>query len=464
MGIFSRYGRKAIYLSVAAIFIANTAKGADFFFTPSTNGGNIATDLASIPNGASATAPNRMILASGTYTQTAPAVQASSSQKFVDIIGATGNAADVVIAGNFASNAINPATSMAYGTSGSAVLTIKGNDISMANVTVANTYDTPQTTSTPAVGLLVQGDEDSFRNVTVLGYQDTLYVKGGRNYFLNSYVNGDDDAIFASGTAVFDHLTFNNDGSHSGGAMTAASTDKKTSNGLVFLNSTLTSSSVRGNPIIDPLNKAAATVAASSLNLGRPWGWTQVGGDASTVLINTTIDSSYTKTGWIAWDTTETASSRSPGLDSRYAEFNSTNPDGTPYVSTRPTWAQQLSASQAAAYTIADLFSRDTGGVYNWFGSGYPNAYGSNPQGVTSSFPAFWGDRNVNNESATDTTLNNPTSYTDPSWTVTADATWDPTVQLATDNVPEPASLGFIMSGAALLLGRRSRPRHPVAD
>src|ERR1019366_10320422 len=111
----------------------------------------------------------------------------------------------------------------------------------------------------------------------------------------------------------------------------------------------------------------------------------------------------------------------------------------------------------AADYTVANLFSRDTGGVFSWFGSGYPNSYGSNPQGVTSSFPAFWGDRNTNNSTANDTTLNDPTSYTDPSWSVTADATWDPTVQLATDNIPEPASFGLLLGAAAMLASRRSR-------
>ncbi len=87
-------------------------------------------------------------------------------------------------------------------------------------------------------------------------------------------VSGDVDFIFANGTTVFNNSTINIDSDHSGGDIIAASTDKRTSNGLVFLNSTITGNSVKGNAVIDPYNAGNANrPAASSMYLGRPWGW-----------------------------------------------------------------------------------------------------------------------------------------------------------------------------------------------
>ena len=72
--------------------------------------------------------------------------------------------------------------------------------------------------------------------------------KAAAHIFTNSYVTGDVDFIFANGTTVFNNSQINLDSDHSGGDITAASTDKTTSNGLVFLNSTITGNSTEGNP------------------------------------------------------------------------------------------------------------------------------------------------------------------------------------------------------------------------
>ena len=318
-----------------------------------------------------------------------------------------------------------------------------------------------QTVTSQGVALLLQGDQQAFQNCNFLGYQDTLYTKGGRTYFNNCYVSGDIDFIFANGTDVFNHSTINMDGDHSGGDITAASTDKKTSNGIVFLNSTVTANSVHGNSVIDPLNAANVNGPANStMTLGRPWGWTQTGGDASTVFINTILPAAIKPAGWQAWDSTETTVTNgknggNPGEDSRYAEYNSTSDGATPVdVSQRVSWSHQLTASQAAAYTtVTNIFSPEgTGsGQYPWYGLGYPSTdtpagTGSpNPSDPNYSWPAFWGDRNSQNETNNDTTLNNPSGYSDPSWTITG--AWDPNAQLAALPVPEPATVGLLAIG-----------------
>ncbi|HEY1922635.1 MAG TPA: pectinesterase family protein, partial [Tepidisphaeraceae bacterium] len=172
-----------------------------------------------VGSGASAANPNRIIFAPGTYnTAATTGVSLSNSKSNIDLIGQDGNADDVIITSTLDS-AYNPGSG-AIGTTGSASLQLKGNNIGAANITFANSTDTPyivhtgmqavsptgnyvtgqaQTANQPAVALLLQGDEQVFSNVKVLGYQDSLYTKGGRSYFTNSTVSGDVDFVFANG-------------------------------------------------------------------------------------------------------------------------------------------------------------------------------------------------------------------------------------------------------------------------
>ena len=239
-----------------------------------------------MPSGASAANINRIYVAPGTYnTAYDPAhgvntgVSLSSNQSNVALIGLSGNPDDVVITSTLDA-AYNPGSG-AIGTTGSSSLQIRGSNVSAFHITFANSTDTPyivnvghqavspqgnyatgqsQTSNSQGVALKVTGgDRTAFQNCKFLGYQDTLYVDNGRSYFKNCYVSGDIDFIFSKGTAVFKNSTINMDGDHPGGTVTAASTDKRTSNGIVFLDSSLTSTGVRGNPVIDPLNAANAS-------------------------------------------------------------------------------------------------------------------------------------------------------------------------------------------------------------
>jgi pectinesterase len=329
-----------------------------------------------VGSGASVSNINRIYFANGTYnTAFTTGVSLVYNKSDVALLSLSGNADDVVITSTLDA-AYNPGSG-AIGTSGSSSLQLSGSHVSAIGITFANSTDTPyivnvghqavspqgnyatgqsQTANSQCVALKVQGDQNAFQNCKFLGYQDTLYVDSGRSYFKNCTVSGDIDFIFSKGTAVFSNSTINLDGDHSGGTITAAATDKRTSNGLVFLNSTITGNSVKGNPVIDSLNAANANgPAANSMYLGRPWGWTQAGGDASTVFINTKMTTAIQNVGWLNWDTTEllpnnNKNNGNPGSDSRYAEYNSTDLSNNPVnVANRSYWSHQLTASQAAA-------------------------------------------------------------------------------------------------------------------
>jgi pectin methylesterase-like acyl-CoA thioesterase len=502
----------SLALAASVGLSASLAKGANYLVDPNwagTNGAagegytgvynsiNAALGTGGVPSGASSANVNRIYVSAGTYnTGNVTGTSLVNSANNIALIGLTGNAGDVVITSTLDAG-YNTGTGL-LGTANSATLQLKGNNVSAANITFANSTDTPaivngtfgfravtpqgnyttanfQLSNSPAVALYVQGDETAFQNCKFEGYQDTLWAAGGRSYFTNCYVTGDVDFIFGSGTAVFSNTQVNLDGDHSGGTIVAPSTDKRTSNGFVFLNDTVTGNSVKNDPVIDPFGSAKATGPnANSMNLGRGWGWTQPGGDAGAVFVNTEMTSAILNTGWLLWNSNETNAGNNknggnPAEDVRFAEYNSMDLSANALnVSSRVTWSHQLTATQAAAYTVANVFAREA--QYPWYGNGYPSSDlsnpgtgSANPSNANYSWPAFWGDRNSNNDtnnasvSAAYPTPGNPSAYSDPAWTI--GGSWDPNAQLsAALSVPEPASLASLCMATTLLFrGRRCR-------
>lgn len=50
-----------------------------------------------------------------------------------------------------------------------------------------------------------QSDQTLLQNLILVGYQDTLYLKGGRSYIVDSQILGHIDFIFGEGNAVFEN-------------------------------------------------------------------------------------------------------------------------------------------------------------------------------------------------------------------------------------------------------------------
>jgi len=194
-----------------------------------------------------------------------------------------------------------------------------------------------------ALALRVDGDRARFRNCRLTGWQDTLLMDYGRDYFTNCYVAGRVDFIYGSATAVFDHCEIH---SRNGGHVTAASTPAKQRFGFVFLNCRLTGDS---QPWVNAAGVATNVSRLPRADLGRPWRPT-----ASVAYLNCWMDQHIKPEGWNNW--------RNPQNErtARYAEYQSTGPGANPAA--RVKWAHGLTEAEAKAYTVENIL----GGADHW--------------------------------------------------------------------------------------------------
>ncbi|MER5433680.1 pectinesterase family protein [Streptomyces sp. NPDC002588] len=178
-----------------------------------------------------------------------------ASKPYLMLRGATGNAADVVITGDRAHGMLKP-DGTPYGTEGSAVVTIKAHDVTVANLTIQNTFD-PKTHpeispyETQAVALAAEGDRQTYTQDRAISSQDTVLAKSpvptaeNRQYFVGSYIEGNIDFIFGNATAVFDgcNIAMRN---WVGGTVLAPNTDQSKKYGILITHSTIYTNGVAG--------------------------------------------------------------------------------------------------------------------------------------------------------------------------------------------------------------------------
>jgi pectinesterase len=180
-----------------------------------------------------------------------------------------------------------------------------------------------------ALAVRVDGDRVVFRKCRFLGWQDTILVNRGRQYFEDCYIAGHVDFIFGAATSYFDkcHIHCLRDG-----YITAASTPENQPFGYVFSNCKITGEKPETRTF-----------------LGRPWRI-----HARTVYLNTEMSDVVRPEGWNDWKKPEAQSA------TFYAEYRSVGPGAHP--DTRVKWAKQLTADQAKAFTPENVL----GGSDNW--------------------------------------------------------------------------------------------------
>ncbi|WBL23145.1 pectinesterase family protein [Zunongwangia sp. HRR-M8] len=198
------------------------------------------------------------------------------------------------------------------GTTGSTSFFIFGDNFSAENITFENSAGQVG----QAVAVRVDGNNAHFKNCKFLGNQDTLYLHGqnSNQFYENCYIEGTVDFIFGWSSAIFYQCEIK---SKRDGYVTAASTEKGASYGIVFIE----------------CNFTAEGIGPNSVYLGRPWR-----NYAQTVLVNCELQDHIKLEGWHNWEKPEAEETVF------YAEYNSTGPGAS---NNRVNWAKNLTEEQA---------------------------------------------------------------------------------------------------------------------
>jgi len=188
-------------------------------------------------------------------------------------------------------------------------------DFTIENITLENTAGAA---GHQAVAIRVDGDRAVFRGCRFIGWQDTIFINRGRQYFENCAITGAGDFIFGGATAWFENCDITCAGN---GNVTAASTPKETPHGLVF----------------DHCRVAGAKPGIKN-SLGRPWR-----DCASVVYMNCELGDCIIPEGW------RQGGAVNPESCARFAEYRNTGPGAA--TANRVSWSRQLPEAEASALT-----------------------------------------------------------------------------------------------------------------
>ncbi len=254
-------------------------------------------------------------IASGVYHERVIVTQNHTN---ITLVGMGKSPSDVVI-----TNSLN--ARQAGGTFFTETVEINGDGFEADNITFENMAgNTGQ-----AVAAAVRADRAVFKHCRFLGHQDTLFADYGRQYYVDSYIEGGVDFIFGNATAVFDHDEIHSNGPGYLTAQSRTSADQAT--GYVIVDSKVTSA------MEQELTPNPEAPKKEAVGLGRPWRpYSRV------VYIRTALPADILPEGWNAWG------HMSPDLHAYYAEFQDSGPGANPTA--RVPWSHQLTAKEAAQY------------------------------------------------------------------------------------------------------------------
>ena len=239
----------------------------------------------------------------GTYVEQ---VRVPAEKPFISFVGESAERTKITFS---LSNKAAGSTSASYS------VYIGGHDFHAENITFENSFGT----GSQAVAVLVEADRAVFRTCRFLGWQDTLYAKGGRQYYENSYIEGHVDFIFGQAAAVFANCHIHSKGDGYITAPMRFAADEPS--GFVFLNSTLTSENTK-----------------NGIYLGRPWR-----DYGRTVFINTKMDAAIRPEGWHHWEPHREKTAF-------FAEYGSSGKSAN--TDARVTWAHKLTDAEVKEFSI----------------------------------------------------------------------------------------------------------------
>jgi len=218
------------------------------------------------------------------------------------------------------------------GTFASATMFVEAPDATVEHLTIANDLGAGKG---QGVALAVTADRAIFRNLRLLGAQDTLFAASrycygdygpcvaARQYFADSYIEGNTDFIFGDSMAVFERCELH--GLPAGSVMYTAQsrhTAEQRESGYVFDHCRLTGAARQG-----------------TISLGRPWR-----PYATVVFLDAQIEAPVIPAGWTEW-----ARFGQPSLPTAYyAEYHSSGPGAN--AAGRERHSHQLTAAEADAW------------------------------------------------------------------------------------------------------------------
>jgi pectinesterase len=271
------------------------------------------------PQTASRENPYTILVKPGVYNEI---VYIQREKRGVRLIGE--NAATTIITHNLNAKMPGP-DGKPIGTFRTPTLQLDADDFTIENLTIENTAGNVG----QALALRVDGDRATFRHCRFNGYQDTILINHGRQYFENCAITGATDFIFGGATAWFENCDII---CVAGNYITAASTPKDTAHGYIFSRCRVTAA----NPGV-------------RTHLGRPWR-----PYAATIFMHCELAACIRPEGWQKWNVA------APAETVRYAEYKNTGPGATP--DKRVAWSRQLTDAEAAALTPRAVL----GGADDW--------------------------------------------------------------------------------------------------
>ncbi|QGH37049.1 LPXTG cell wall anchor domain-containing protein [Gracilibacillus salitolerans] len=269
--------------------------------------------------------PVTIFVKDGTYKEV---VTIPTNKPFITLLGESKN--DTVITyDNYAGR--DNGVGGTLGTSGSASVYLRADDLRVENLTLENSFDeSADVEGQQAVAVYASGDRQYFNDVRFIGNQDTLYTHSGTQYYGDVYIEGDVDFIFGGARIVIeDSIIHSLDrGSDSNnGYVTAASTLLSDEYGMLFIDSKFTSDA-----------------PAETVYLGRPW---PAGGNpdaiGSVVIMESKLGEHIKPEGW-------TSMSGLQPEDARLYEYKNEGPGAVINDSRR-----QLTDEQAADWTVQNV-------------------------------------------------------------------------------------------------------------
>jgi pectinesterase len=273
--------------------------------------------IMSVPSGSS-TNPVIIHIKPGTYKEL---ISVQREKRFFHFVGE--KATNTILTFNLYAGLTN-FDGKPIGTFRTPSTTVDADDFTAENLTFENSAGAVG----QALALRVDGDRATFRNCRFLGWQDTILLNRGRQYFENCQIAGAVDFIFGAATAWFEKCRIDCLGN---GYITAASTPVDQPFGFVFSNCKITGA----KPDV-------------KIFLGRPWRIY-----ASTIFLNTEMSDVVRPEGWNDWKKPQAHTT------ARYVEFNSTGAGASP--ANRPDWIKQLTKAESEKITVGKVLDGDDG-------------------------------------------------------------------------------------------------------